>query len=151
MISLKVHGLRQLDEQLAELAGALAAKTLAAAARKAFMPILEAAREKVNVDTGLLRRSIRLVVQKPVSGDAVVRVGIRFAKVVAIQRGRRKSAEWRWHFIEFGASNHVAFPFLRPAFDENAKRVIEIFKAELAAGIARALKRKAKAAAKAAA
>ena len=143
---MKIEGLKDLHDQLEGLGAVLAAKVLAVAARKAFAPVLEDARNRVPVDTGLLRDGIRIQVQRPKSGDSVVRVGLRIAAVKGAKKlGRRTaSPHWRWHFVELGTSKMSARPFLRPALDGNAGAVVNNLKAELAAGIRRALRRKAR-------
>lgn len=46
------------------------------------------------------------------------------------------------HFIEFGTVKMSARPFMRPAFDQNKERAVEVMKATLARGIERAAKAK---------
>jgi HK97 gp10 family phage protein len=46
------------------------------------------------------------------------------------------------HFIEFGTVRMTAKPFMRPAFDMNKERAVEVMKTTLARGIERALKSK---------
>ncbi len=144
---MKVEGLRELHDQLEGLGAAMAAKVLAVAARKAFAPVLEDARNRAPVDTGLLRDGIRIRVQRPKAGDAVIRVGLRIMPAKGAKKlGRRTaSPHWRWHFVEIGTSKMGAQPFLRPALDSNAAAVVAALKTELAAGIRRALRRKVRA------
>ena len=155
MIQLKVHGLKELQAQLRALGDELGVKTLAAAARKAFKPVLEAAQAKVPVDSGALRESLRLAVKKSKNGDLGVVVGLRVSKLAGGQ-ARVAAAAFnegqidaipparRWHFIELGTAELAPHPFLRPALDSNAPAVLEALKTELAKGIARALKKRAK-------
>jgi HK97 gp10 family phage protein len=151
LISLNVHGLKDLQMQLEELRDVeLAAKTLASAARKAFKPVLEAAQSRAPVDTGVLRDSIKIAVKKPKNGDAVVVVGLRIAKdkTAAARTGRKNAdASWRWHFVELGTRFQGSRPFLRPALDGNAQAVVEALKTELAKGIQRVVRKRARAAA----
>lgn len=148
MISLKVEGLAELQRKLTELNDVtLAAKVLAAAARKAFAPVLETARNLVPVDTGLLRDGIKLTVKRPKSGDAVVVVGLRIAAVKGAKKAGRKTASphWRWHFVELGTSKMAAHPFLRPALDANASAVVDALREELAKGISKAARKQGRA------
>ena len=146
-VSLKVLGLRELHEQLEQLGAELAAKVLARAARKAFLPVLTAAQALAPVDTGLLRDHIRIRVVRPESGDSVVTVGLRVAAAPGAKKHGRKTASphWRWHFVELGTSEMAARPFLRPALDQNAQAVVDLLREELARGIKRALKARARA------
>lgn len=148
MISFKLQGLEALKHQLGGLEAVVAAKAMARAARIAFLPVLETAKVLVPVDTGLTRDAIKLQVQRPKGGggDAVVKVGLRIAAAKGAQKLGDKTASphWRWHFIELGTRFQPAHPFLRPALDQNAARVVDVFRDELAKGIARALKRQGK-------
>jgi HK97 gp10 family phage protein len=147
-VSVEVRGLKDLQQQLLELGAELAQKTLAKAARKAFLPVLNAAIAKVPVDTGLTRDNIKITVAKPKKGDSVVVVGLRIAKAAPRQRAdgsMAKSPDFRWHFIELGVAAHgiAARPFLRPALDENADQVVSSLKEELEKAISQALKKRA--------
>jgi HK97 gp10 family phage protein len=147
-------GLRELERQLVALGANEGRKVLTRAARKAFRPVLEAAIAKVPVDTGLTRDNIKIRVEKPKGGEAVVKVGLR---IVRAKGGRERadgtkatSPHWRWHFIEGGVPAHgiAARPFLRPALDANAEAVVGTLREQLGKEIDRVLKKRAKAAAK---
>jgi len=61
--------------------------------------------------------------------------------------GRKESYEslgdfFYAHFIEFGTAKMAAKPFMRPAFDTNKERAVEVMKTTLAKGIERALRNK---------
>lgn len=153
MMSFDVRGLDALQAQLLELGAELGLKTLAEAARKAFKPVLDDAKSMVPVDTGELRDSLKLSVVKSGSGDMAIAVGIRIGKGTGSKQARVAAAAFgegqlnsrpparRWHFIELGTAELAPHPFLRPALDKNASRVLEALKVEIAKGIARALKK----------
>lgn len=155
MIELKVRGLIDLQDQLVALGNELGIKALAAAARKAFMPVLAAAKAMVPVDSGALRDSLKVTVKKPKGGEAVVVVGIRIGRGQGAKQASVAAAAFgeaqidklpparRWHFIELGTADLAPHPFLRPALDSNAQVVLDALKEELAKGIARAQKKKA--------
>jgi HK97 gp10 family phage protein len=148
---LEVHGTKALNQQLVDLGAELGAKLIARAARKAFEPVLQAARQLVPVDSGLTRDHIRLTVKRPTDGDAVVVVGLKIAKAkdasVSSRSGRKATdPSWRWHFIELGTAFQTKRPFLRPALDQNAEGVINALKDELAAEINRVVRKRARAA-----
>ncbi len=140
-MSFEVQGLSALQEQLVELGAELGRKALAQAARKAFKPVLENAKQLAPRDTGALAESLRLAVVKPKGGDTVIAVGIRVAAVKGASRDAMPPAR-RWHFIELGTVKLAAHPFLRPALDANASRVLDDLKRELAKSIQRAIKKK---------
>jgi HK97 gp10 family phage protein len=80
------------------------------------------------------------------SGNEHLRVGLRVPAAKGAKRLGRgtHSPHWRWHFIELGTAKMAAKPFLRPALDSNAEAVVAALRAELAAGIQRAIRRKAR-------
>jgi HK97 gp10 family phage protein len=143
LISFKLDGLEDLKGQIAGLEAEVAAKAIALAARRAFAPVLEAARALVPVDTGLTRDHIVIARQKGGDDGTVVRVGLKVkAFKGAAKLGRKTSSpHWRWRFIELGTVKMPAHPFLRPALDQNASEVLAILREELAKSIARALRR----------
>ena len=151
MITLDVRGLDGLQQQLDELQDVtLAVKALAAAARKAFKPVLETAKALVPVDSGDTREALRLAVKKPRGGEPVVVVGLKILATKTKETVLELSPARRWHWIEFGTAHMAAHPFLRPALDQNAQLVLDLLRVELNKSIARIKKRAAKAAAKAA-
>ncbi len=147
-MSFQVLGLQALQDQLLEIGAELGQKTLAAASRRAFAQVIERAKGLVPVDSGALRDALRLRVVKPKGGDTMVVVGMYVAATKG--NGKELPPARRWHFVELGTVHMPAHPFARPALDATAGSVLEDLKTELAAAIQRAMKRKARAAAKAA-
>lgn len=149
LFTMKLHGAKDLVDQLEQLKLAVELKVLAQACRKAFKPVLAAAVAAAPFRTGLTRSNIKIQVQKPKSGDSVVVVGLRVAKVPGMWRtgprgGKRdESPHWRWHFIEIGAPAHgiKPNPIFRRALDTNAEQVLATLKTELQKGIDRALRK----------
>jgi HK97 gp10 family phage protein len=139
---LQVRGLDVLKARFATLKAETAAEVVAQAARKAFEPVLAAARSGAPVDTGLLRDSLKLQVVRPKGGGAVVQVGLKVTSGPGSQKPGRKALppSRRWHFVEFGTRKMAAHPFLRPALESNAQAVLDILRGELAKGIARAVR-----------
>lgn len=162
MIKMETHGLmdlaeglKGLEEELVALGAKEGQKVLRAAARKAFAPVLEEARAKAPRDTGLLAENIVIVTQAPKEGDGVVNVGLRIRKSKETRiskHGTSKdgtqrmatSPHWRWHFVEGGTSKTAARPFLRPALDNNADKVVSNLRGELRKAIDRVLKKRKK-------
>lgn len=168
---MKLQGMKELQAQLIELKGAMGArKTLARAGRKAIAPVLERAKANAPYDDSPdhegphLRDSLQITMKKPKSGDTVVTVGIRVARLKgSINEGKklgrkvfrhlaknaqrkvlRQSAHWRFHFVELGTSKDPARPFVRPAFDALVSQMTETIKAELAKDIERTVKHRKK-------
>jgi HK97 gp10 family phage protein len=142
-VSVQVHGLRNLLDQLTRLQAQLAAKALAKAGRAAFKPVLDAAKAMVPKDSGDLADSLKISVVKPTSENGVLKVGIKIgvgrkgkqAKLAAAAFGESQSKALpparRWHFIELGTSKMAAHPYLRPALHANEPLVLELLKGEL--------------------
>lgn len=154
-VTMKVEGLQALQAQLLGIGAELGQKKLAAAARKAFAPVIDRARQLAPTWSGALRDAIKLTVKKPKGGELVVAVGMYLSKpsssstpAFGPQREGAGADELpparRYHFVEFGTVKMAAHPFIRPAFDANVGQIIEILKAELVKGIARAVKAKGK-------
>lgn len=148
-MTVEIHGVSELHKKLMELENtALSVKVIAAAMRKAFKPVLEAAKGMVPVDEGLLRESMTLTLRKSKGGT--IQVGIRIgggarskqaaAAGAAFGGGSALPPARRWHFIEFGTADLAAHPFLRPALDSSADQVLSLLKDELAAGLRKVTK-----------
>lgn len=140
LVEFKVSGFDSLNEKLMQLKAEFAVKALAQAARKAFMPVLLAAKENVPIWSGALRDAIKITVTKPKEGDAVVVVGLFISSKSAYDTGELPPSR-RWHFIELGTAKLAAHPYLRPALDGKAPEVLDQLKTELAKSIARAVKK----------
>lgn len=156
-IDLTLKGMDGLHAALMDLGAKTAVSALRAAGRKSFRPVLEAARARAPVDTGVLRDSIVIGSQKldgDESGAGVVAVGLRVKKTKntrtkgargaaagllrsapLIGGGAKRDASWRWHFVEKGTVNMAARPFLRPALDGQAQTVVDNLATELRAQI----------------
>ncbi len=141
MITFKLQGMKELLAQLKGLEANLAAKTLTGAARKAFKPVLDAAKAKAPIDSGLLFQRLRLQVIKPKGGDTIAVVGLRLGKKPFRIRKKVKKEARNWAWYEHGVPAHgiAPKPFLRPALDERADQVLAIFQKELAKRIERVL------------
>lgn len=147
---LEIKGLEVLKAQLNELRDVqLAGKILARAARRAFKPVLDAAKAMAPKDTGALADSLTISAKRPKGGDSVVVVGIKIGAgrskqaavaAAAFGEGQLKTLPpaRRWHFIELGTSKLPAHPFLRPALDSNSQAVLDALVRELREGIKRA-------------
>jgi HK97 gp10 family phage protein len=135
-VTFKVEGLRECEEALTELTLATSKNVLRRALTHAAEPVEKSAQQRVQKRTGKLGASIR--------------VGTRLSK-----RQRKAAAETKTgvevyvgagplphaHMLEFGTAHSAPEPYLRPAVDANGKRMIEIFRNDLKAEIAKAVQR----------
>jgi HK97 gp10 family phage protein len=121
-VTVRITGLAETKSALEAIPQAMRRKTLMQALRDGAEPIAITARSIVSVRSGDLRDSI--VVSEEAkdinvggavpSDSATIYVGATL---------------WRAHFQEFGTAHHRAYPFMRPAFDNqgvNAKKIIEV-------------------------
>lgn len=155
----KVTGLKELREQLTQLGAIAGQRILASAARTAMKPVLDDARVRVPVASGLLHDALRLATVRPTSGNVVASAGVAIAKKVNQEipvvldedeeepvsdlttTARVDGPRHRWHFVEFGTVNMAAQPFLRPAFDARKGEALDRFKKFLRKKIEKARKR----------
>ena len=144
MISMQLHGMAELQGQLKALNDvALSARVLAAAMRKAFKPVLEAALANASTDSRALVEAIKLSSRQPKGGGFEVGLKVAGPKKTIGPRTKSQATKLapksRWHFIEFGTAKMRANPFLRPALDNNAAAVLALLNVELSKGIERAV------------
>lgn len=164
-IKVSVSGLRELDRALGLLPKATARNVLKRTLDKAAQPIVEAAKAEVPVKSGALRDSIKASprVKNQVGRSeysAAMRAGLgksaARAALIAARRAnkgqgsfaevfvgpaRGKGVVRYAHLIEFGSARLPPRPFMRPAWDANRMRALEIIKAELGAEIIKAARR----------
>lgn len=158
-VHMSLVGDKELIAKLNALGGKVYRKVIKQASRKAFAPVVKTAKEKAPKESGLLKKSIG-VKQKsyPRAGRIATIVGARtgFAQEVSVDTPfgpktvRRDPVKYS-HLVEFGTAPHsvgsgdseyqhpgaTAKPFMRPAFDANENRAIQIMRTELAAGVVR--------------
>lgn len=179
-VSVRVEGLKELDQALTELTKATARNTLRRALVKAAEPMRAAAERNAPVDTGALGRSIQIgtKIAKNKSKDpgsrayaATMRAGGTRGEAVQALRDARRAAGVGESFAEaflgpvrsgkraaikaivqeFGSRKQAAQPYMRPAFDAEAQNVINGIRKELAIEIDKSVRRaRARAARKAA-
>lgn len=145
-ITIEVKGLKEIEQALKELGPIFSAKAMAKALRMPMKKVRDRARELVHKRTGTLHDAIDLTpVAKATAArasmaDTLSEVGIRIKKI----KGRRKAGTGVggnprsiWHLVEFGTSHSPAYPYLRPAFDEHEKNMVDEPKQILAKEIER--------------
>lgn len=144
--TVKVEGLRELEAALAELPKATARNTLRRVLKRAAEPVQEEAQANAPVATGRLKVSI-------VVGTKLTRRQQRDAKKEGkffseIHVGTSNEAAVPQ---EFGTVNMSAHPFMRPAWEGNKAKTLDIISGELGAEIEKSAARLARKAAKLAA
>lgn len=140
-MTIQVHGLKELQKQLKKLGNKDGRQALARACRKAFKPVLDTAKALAPRHRGILADSLKISVLQPKGQDAAVVVGIKIGAPKGIGTKELPPAR-RWHFVELGTVKMSAHPFLRPALDQNADRVVELLKAEIRNSIDRTMKKR---------
>jgi len=119
----EVEGAEEVVKLLEEM-GQKAEEVLAKAAEAGGRVALSEARRRCPVKTGRLRASLTLTQGRKTPARANVR----------IEHGRK---EYYGKFVELGTRKQPARPFLRPAVDENKKRVSEAVTEEIGRAVGR--------------
>jgi HK97 gp10 family phage protein len=141
-IPVKVDGLAELKANLAELSKATQRRVQQRVLLKRAQPIVAAAKAKAPVDQGDLRNSIHATTKRPkghktpsarafaatrgaggTAGQAraAAKAAGSAPVEVFIGPGRHPQATQQ----EFGNKNHVPQPYMRPAWDENKKAMLD--------------------------
>lgn len=165
-VSVKVEGLKELDKALGELTKATARNTLRRALTSAAEPMRAAAERNAPMDTGELKRSIKLsskidnragkaefaAVMRSGGTKAAARSALRvarraqgigesFAEVFMGPEKGGKRQSIKAIVQEFGSSKQASQPYMRPAFDSEAQTVINNVGKELAKEIDKSVQR----------
>lgn len=144
-----VKGLKELATALQQLPIAVARKQMAGPVSKGARLVRDAARNKAPVYTGdvskghpapgTLRKSILM---KRVMADTKSDVIARF--IVTVRRGKKYQSMGKkgvnldafyWWFVENGTRNMEARPFLRPAFEQEKFRALNVIAEGLRQGV----------------
>lgn len=132
----QVKGLRELQVAMRDLPQKLRRRTIQKALRDAAMPMRQDARAKVPKDTGTVRRNIVVQRSKKFNGrNGVFGVVMRVRKINKRMRAKGQGDPFYWTFVEFGTSKMPARPFMRPAFEANKQKALEIIRLQIRAGI----------------
>lgn len=129
---IKLEGAKELEKKLKSLEPKIAKKLVRQSLRKAAKPILAVARTKCPVDTGTLKKSIKIRAMRRKKNSFGVLVGTALKWFTG--------DTFYGAFVEFGTSKMSARPFMRPAFDEKKGEAEEILKQEITSGINEAVK-----------
>lgn len=142
-----MDGLKELDQALSQLPKATAKNVLRRTAILALAPVIADAKRLVPVDEGELKESLK------VAGKLSKRQARKNAKAVAegkssVQLYAGPSALPHAHLVEFGTAHMRPQPFMRPAWDANKDKVLELIRTEMGDEITKAAGRLARKAAR---
>ncbi|WP_234052685.1 MULTISPECIES: HK97-gp10 family putative phage morphogenesis protein [unclassified Xanthobacter] len=161
-MKVKIDGLRELDKNLAQFKKATQRNILERTLKKAAEPIKKDAQNWAPFDTGELKSSIGVRINRSSAGKTAfaqaMTEGASRTEAAAAARAANKAdagkslsatvqvgtALYRAHFAEFGTIKQPAQPFLGPAFRANQDKVSGIIKEELGREIEKTAKRLAK-------
>jgi len=157
----EVEGLKELEKALLELGADLGYATLRTAGKKAMEPVLQAAKQGANEDTGDMQKAMAISTKKGrgargKGGSTAIEILVGATRGTITEedeegkKTKRKLSRMNEKVgaQEYGTENQQARPFLRPALANNADRVLSIFGAELSIAIDKAAKKVARQAAK---
>ena len=145
-ISVHLEGHKELIRALDKLGGQATFNLSRNAARAAMVPVNKDAKQRAKAfqDTGTLWRSIGIKVKRlPRLGIVWVGVGPRKGHAIEMPDGRTRDPVNYGHLVEMGFLNvrtgeHVAArPWLRPAIDSKARKVLSIYVNKMRAGLIR--------------
>lgn len=147
-VQIKVEGFKELRRRAERLDGRLKKKVYGQAVRAGGKILVDAAKGKVPVRTGSVKRSlVHRANSKPSKGLFGVKItikgGLKASNRVAHRRGNKgkpyfpDAVERYYRFQELGTKHHPAKPFLQPALQTKAQAVLQAVKTTLAAGIER--------------
>ena len=157
-VTVAVSGLRALEAQLLAIGEEYGPKAALSPVRRALgkagKVVQATAQQKVRRKTGTLAENIIVTTyKKPPEGQIGVKVTVR-AKAKAYKSNSRNvrkgkvGLDYNFYgplfygsFIEFGTSNAPAYPYMRPAFEENKGMLPGLIRDELAKAITATVKR----------
>lgn len=143
-VKIEVSGLSDIQSALRDLGEPKAIRVaLRAALRKAARPMLDAAKARVPIDKGDLKRSVKMAAAKGEKVDSpefgiVIGIDINEQPAMIVPRKTRSSRGRGGTYrdpgvagvapmTEFGTPSQAAEPFLRPAFDAEGEATIRRF------------------------
>ena len=147
---MKLHGLRELTERMRGLSAKIQKKHLNRALMAAAKLIVDDAKRRAprGLTLAIYRNIVRKTARRKDGATARVIIGVRHGKVRTQGGGKKLSRydkagldPFYWWFHEFGTAKLAARPFLRPAFEANARAALEMIRTTLAKGIEEELRR----------
>jgi HK97 gp10 family phage protein len=123
-VSFIITGFKEIDDKLKGLEKKVQKKVTRQAMRKGLKPVLSEARANAPVDTGELRKGIKIKSGK----------GSRRQITMNVQT---TDPNYVGKFLEFGTRKMKAHPFMRPAYDTKGDQATAIALDELRKGVER--------------
>lgn len=150
MISVKIDGLKELQKALEQLPKEIQGRPLRSAVSAAAKVVVDDVKTRVPVgETGNLKTAVYRYRSRrnSATGRETFFVGIRQGKAqykdTAYNRRKGRVGKsyktageaYYWRFLEFGTAKMQARPFLRPAFEAQKSRAVEVMKERLGKAI----------------
>lgn len=147
--SVRIDGLKQIDEALGQLGKATGRNVMRRVAVARLEPMAEAARQNVPVHNSDLKDSIQVSTRSAGYAKRINRRSKSEAEAYMGPAGMGGGkAPPQGSLQEFGTKNHAPQPFMRPAWDSGKMDLIDGIADDLWAEISKAAARQAKKAAK---
>lgn len=135
--SVRISGLKELDEALGQLPKATGKAVLRRTAIRALAPVIAEAKRRVPVDEGDLRDSLKITTKLSKRQQRLHNKAIAAGKAT-VQLFAGPAALPHAHLVEFGTANMSPQPYMRPAWDTKKDEVLELVRTELADEISKA-------------
>ena len=152
-VEVRIAGLSELDEALAQFSDRIAKKAVNSALTYALTPMVKEAKAKasvaekthkmlygryssqsyVQVQPGLLKQAIK---KRRLKKSELTKLGASAGVAIHVGKSNKQKLYPKyWTFIEYGTVKMVAIPFLRPAFDATVRVSLDRFYDKLAVNI----------------
>jgi HK97 gp10 family phage protein len=127
MIHAKIEGLDKVQQYLRDKQKRADDAAIGKIVKQAAKPIIAAARARVPVDSGLLRKQIGFISRQDAKYPTTALIGVNYN----FQGSKRGNSAWYAHIVEYGGKtvNRAPHPFMRPAFKLNEDRARKHIKA----------------------
>lgn len=137
--SLRLEGTRDLENALSDLEGLAAKKVAIDAMKDSLDPVVRDAKAIVRRRTGALANSIgvgsKLTRRQKRMNQPIAPAEVYVGPGLANRGGRRAVAHA--HLIEFGTEHSRPFPYMRPAWQANVRRVFDNLAGNMRARLAK--------------
>lgn len=132
-VTVKVSGLKELNKKLNDLDLELRKRAAREAGREAIKPVAERMKNKIAVDTGGLKDTIR--VSATTAPSRLKKYSKKASMIASASVGRKSHKEGGTGHqalqLEYGTDNMEAQPFVRPAIQGHEKSVFMHFRKHL--------------------
>lgn len=123
----QLTGIKEIDAALADMEKKVAKKLLKDAMKASMKPMLAAAKAAVPVETGTLKRYVKLRTAK--------RSRNSFGFTIGVGEKDFQGKAWYGAAVEYGTSKQEPKGYLRKAFDENKESAIRLAQQQIKAGL----------------